>query len=136
MQSHAVTPAAIEHLFFAQPGEFPHMPKAKPRPEFPDTTGHQIRVFIQIGGGGERANFGWITEALQVERLALCDFREHAANVVPISPIQLLEPFQTMRQRFEKRSLGRILLQRRERRDKIGNRTNGNRARWMGDPNG
>src|ERR1700730_10542090 len=105
------------------------MPKAKLCPAFPDTTRHQIRVFIQSGGGGERANFGRITEALQVERLALCDFLEHSANVVPLSRLQLLEPFQTMRQRFEKRPLGRIFLQRGERRDKIGNR-----ARWMGDP--
>src|SRR5205807_8592444 len=101
------------------------MPKAKLCPEFPDTTGHQIRVFIQIGDGGERVNFGRITEVLQVERLALCDFLEHSANVVPISRIQLLEPFKTMRQRFEKRSRGRIFLQRLERRDKIGNRSDG-----------
>src|SRR5437667_5642380 len=112
------------------------MPKAKLCPEFPDTTGHQIRVFIQVGGGGERANFGRITEALQVELLAMCDFLEHSANVVPISRLQLLEPLQTMRQQVEKRSLVRIFLQGRERRDKIGNRINGNRARWMGDPNG
>ncbi len=112
------------------------MSKTEPCPKFADTPGHEISVFVQIDGGGERVNFGRITEALQVERLALCDFREHGANVVPISPIQLLEPFQTMGQRFEKRSLGRIFLQRCKRRDKIGNRTDRSRTRWTDDASG
>src|SRR5260370_33223021 len=70
LKSHSVALPEIEHLLFAQLRERRKIPKAKPRPKFPDTTRDQKCVFIQIGCGGERANIGGVIEILQIERLA------------------------------------------------------------------
>src|SRR5437867_8621942 len=73
LKRHSVTLAQRQHLVFAQTREVPNMPETKARPEFADTTGNQIGVFVQIGGGAKRANFLRIVEALEIEHLAMRD---------------------------------------------------------------
>src|SRR2546428_10545306 len=75
------------------------MPETEPRPKFTDTTGNQIRVFIQIDGGSERANFLRIIESLQIEHLAPRDLLEHDANVVAIGLFDLVQPIKAIGQR-------------------------------------
>src|SRR5436190_6438247 len=99
------------------------MPEAEPRPEFADTTRHKIGVFIQIGGSMERANFLRVIETMEIEHFALGDFFEERANLITIGHLQVLERFQTIWQRFNKCSFGRMLLQRCKRSDKIDNDT-------------
>src|SRR5437870_3724142 len=73
LKRHSVAFAQGQHLVLAQTREVPNMPETKARPEFADTTGNQISVFVQIGGGAKRANFLRIIEALEVEQLAMRD---------------------------------------------------------------
>src|SRR5438477_2589546 len=136
LKSHSVALPEIKHLGFAQLRELRKMPKTKPRPEFSHTTRDQKRVLIEIGRCRERTNVGGVIEVFYVERLAPRDFLKHRTNIVAVGHAQLLQPFQTTRQRFNKRSLILTFLQRRKRRDKIDNRADGSRARWMSDPNG
>ena len=101
LKGHAVALAESQHLVLAQAGEIPDMPETEPRPKFTDTTGNQIRVFIQIGSGAECANFLRIVESLQIEHLAPRDFAEHDANVVAIGMLDLVQPIKAIRQRLE-----------------------------------
>src|SRR6266496_5240142 len=73
LERHSVALAQRQHLVFAQTREVPNMPETKTGPEFADTTGNQISVFVQIGGGAKRANFLRIVEALDVKHLAMRD---------------------------------------------------------------
>src|SRR5436190_23089787 len=101
LKGHAVEFAESQHLILAQAGEIPDMPETEPRPKLTDTTGNQIRVFIQIDSGSERANFLRIIESLQIEHLAASDFAEHDADVVTIGLLDLVQPIKAIRQRFE-----------------------------------
>ncbi len=88
------------------------MPEAEPRPEFADTACDEKRVFIEIRRSGKRGNFSGVTETFQIEHLTLGDFFQDRANISTVTHIQVLEPFQTIWQRFNKCSFGRMLLQR------------------------
>src|SRR5215813_2880058 len=92
LQRHAVTLAESKHLVLGAACEIANMPETESRPKFTDTTGHQVRVSIEIGSGAERANFLRITKALKIEHLATSNFFEHDANVVAVC---VLRCFQT-----------------------------------------
>ena len=88
------------------------MPEAEPRPEFADTACDEKRVFIEVRCSAKRGNFSGVSETFQIEHLTLGDFLEESANLITIGRLQVVEPFQTIWQRFNKCSFGRMLLQR------------------------
>ena len=72
------------------------MPETKARPEFADTTGNQISVFLEIGSGTQRADLLRIIETLQVEHLATRNFFEHKANVVAVRVLHSVQASQAI----------------------------------------
>src|SRR5436190_21521740 len=84
LKRHAITLSQSQHLVLAPVCEVADMPETESRPEFTDTTGNEICVFIEIGGGAKRANFLRITEALEIEHLPARNLLKHDANVVAV----------------------------------------------------
>src|SRR2546425_13153482 len=73
LERHSVALAQRQHLVFAQTRKVPSMPETKTGPEFADTTGDQISVFVQIGGGAKSPKFLRMVEELGVKHLCMRD---------------------------------------------------------------
>src|ERR1700741_3837216 len=110
LERHSVALAERQHLVLAQAREVSNMPETKERPKFTDTTGNQIGVFVQIGGGAERANLLRIVEALQIEHLATRDFLQHDADVSAIRLLDSLQAYKAIGRRFKELPLAVVFL--------------------------
>src|SRR5437016_3523281 len=91
LQAHPVLLAEREHLFCASPRKISQMSKAKPGPEFADAAGDEISVLIKLGGSSERAQFGWVGEALQIQALPARNFVKESAHFVAVRRIKLID---------------------------------------------
>src|SRR5262249_15898030 len=110
LKRHSVTLSESQHFIFATAGEVANLPETESRPKFTDTTGNQIGVFVEIGSGGEGADFLRIIKALQVEHLAACDFFEHHTNVIAVGMLRPIEPGKAFRYGFQELPFARGFL--------------------------
>src|SRR5437763_9433736 len=100
--------AESKHFIVAAACEAANVPETEPCPEFTNTTGHQICVFVEICSGAKRANFFRITEALQIKHLPARNFFEHHSNVIAVCMLHLIQPKKAIRYGFEELSFGHV----------------------------
>src|SRR4029079_4150146 len=91
LKRHPVMLSQRKHLVFSPARELAHVAETESRPKFADTTGNQIRVFVKIRSGAQRADLLRIIETLEVKHLAPCNPFQNNANVVSISMLRSFE---------------------------------------------
>ena len=92
LKRHAVPSAESKHFILGAVREIANVAETDSGPEFTDTTGHQIRIFIEIGSGAKRANFRRLAKALEIEHLPARNLFEHDANIIAVCMLHLIEP--------------------------------------------
>ena len=116
LQSLAVLHAQLAHLRFGLSLD-PSRARTEPGPVYPRRpSGHEIGVFVEIGGGRKRLHFR-AAETLQVEHLSAIDFLQNSAHLASIALLQGLEPGERSGQRIDRTQRARCAELRKQRRE-------------------
>src|SRR5437763_11211248 len=91
------------------------MGETKPGPEFADTSGDKVSVFVEVGRGGERIDLATAAESFEIEALSSINLGKHAPNFDTIARGQFFEPVQQRRQLLDQAALRQVALFWRER---------------------